>query len=48
MNDKFFKQMVENVLEGQIDTGKAVRKLYQIATSLGALYLTGANVESYV
>jgi len=43
-NKEVFSQMIENVLEGQLDTGKTLRAFYNYATKLGVVYLTGAKV----
>lgn len=46
-NSSHVKYILENVLEGQIDTGKTVKSLYQHAVSKGAVYLTGSEYKGY-
>lgn len=40
--------LIENSLEGQIDTGRMMRALIDYVSSKGVTILTGANVESFL
>lgn len=40
-------KIIENRLDGQLDSGKAIRSLWGKAASLGALILQGTKIKSY-
>ncbi|KAL4426918.1 hypothetical protein ABPG74_012918 [Tetrahymena malaccensis] len=46
-NQNKVKMMIESSIEGQIDTGLAMRNLYKRFVSIGGLYLTGAEVKDF-
>ena len=45
-NTDVFESLIFNPFEGQIDTGKTIDSLWQMASKLGVKILTGANVHS--
>ena len=45
-NTDVYESLIFNPFEGQIDTGKTINTLWQLASKLGVKILTGANVQS--
>ncbi|HNL08664.1 MAG TPA: FAD-dependent oxidoreductase, partial [Chitinophagales bacterium] len=47
-NRQYVKTLVKNHAEGQLDTGKMMRSLWEYANSLGVIVTTGAKVQQII
>lgn len=47
-NRQYVKTLIKNHAEGQLDTGKMMRSLWEYANSLGVIVTTGAKVQEII